>query len=268
MKLPTIKKIIIENISLFKGPVNRTFYPGTNMIIGGNGLGKTTIINTIIYGLVGNTSYRKLNVRTGRNEPETPIPKDYFQGRIGVKDQETAQVTITIEIGSLEITITRSLFRPQLNKIDIVDKSSASGDSTIIDGKPEELEQSYIRLIQEQLEIDSFEHFTFLISNLLVFDENRRTLVWDTETQNQTLRLLFLEREFDERFGALSTKVTELDTSARHMSERRKDIRGAIDRWLETKQKNEPSDNNVRQRKITELEVQIDLSPVNNATAS
>ncbi len=233
MKLPIIKKITVENLSLYTQAINRDVYPGINMVIGGNGLGKTTLVNTALFALVGNSPYYSLNVRTGRIEDVPLIDRDYFVGRLKPEDQERAQVTLAVEVDTKEITISRALFRPRILRFEVKDNK---GDSLqVYEGDPGELEKDYQRMMEQMLDIGRFEHFVFLVANLLVFGEDRRTLVWDTEVQNRVIRLLFLDREFDEKFDNLSKQVTGFDTSARHKSETRKDINRAIERWLEAK---------------------------------
>ncbi|MSP12339.1 MAG: hypothetical protein EXR62_05205 [Chloroflexi bacterium] len=235
MKLPIIKRFLIERLSLYTQPIEQTMYPGINMVIGGNGIGKTTLINTVLFGLFGNAPYEKLNAKTGRVDSVVLVDKEYFKGRIDPQDQDFAQVMLTIGIGSYDITVTRALYRPRILRLEIQDNEKSNIQT--FDSSQGELEDIYQDAIQRLLEIEQFEHFVFLVSNLLVFGEERNTLVWDTEIQNRVIRLISLDREFDKRFDDLSEKGTKFDTTARHMSETRKDIRNAIDRWL--KQKNE-----------------------------
>lgn len=56
--LPELKKIEIRNFSLYQKDIIYEFIHGLNLIIGGNGMGKTSFINLIKYGLIG--SYKKI----------------------------------------------------------------------------------------------------------------------------------------------------------------------------------------------------------------
>ena len=51
--LPELIKIKISDFSLYKEDIEYNFVKGVNLIIGGNGVGKTTFINIIKYSLVG-----------------------------------------------------------------------------------------------------------------------------------------------------------------------------------------------------------------------
>ena len=57
--LPDIKSIHLKNYTLFPGDLDYKyeFVHGVNLVLGGNGMGKTTIVNLIRYGIIG--LYRK-----------------------------------------------------------------------------------------------------------------------------------------------------------------------------------------------------------------
>lgn len=57
--LPELLSINIKNYTLYPNGMNYTydFVKGVNLILGGNGMGKTTFVNIIKFGLIG--LYRK-----------------------------------------------------------------------------------------------------------------------------------------------------------------------------------------------------------------
>ena len=232
MKLPILKGITIEHLSLSRDTIRKQFEPGINMIIGGNGIGKTTLINTVLYALVGNSPYEWLNLRTGRTEATPLIEKNYFRGRLSPDDLDRARVTLTFMVDGAEFTIARALGHPRILCVSI--QNEADERPQLIDGDPDSLEMTYRKLMEQALDVTKFEDFVFLVAHLLLFDEQRKTLTWDSEAQNRILRLLFLD-EFDNNFNALSNQVTDLNTKARHRSEARKEIRRSIARWTESK---------------------------------
>jgi len=233
MRLPRVKKIRVEHLSLYKEAIDQIFYPGINMIIGGNGIGKTTLINSILYGLVGNATYKRFNLNTGKYDSIALINENYFQGRIEPKDQDRAKIELTFEINNLQIKVERTLNRPKILRF-VVYQDHENGQ-LFEDKNYSDLENEYRKLMAQNMEIEHFEHFVFLVANLLLFDEKRLTLVWDNEIQNRVIRLLFFGRKQDEEFDDLSSKVTIYDTESRHKSEERKDIRNAIKDWLARK---------------------------------
>jgi DNA repair exonuclease SbcCD ATPase subunit len=229
MKLPTLKKVIVEHLSLYTRTINMRLSPGINLIIGGNGIGKTTLVNTILYALVGNATYEKPDAKAGKS---LLIAEDYFQGRLDIKDHDRAKVTLILGIDKDEIIIARALYHPSI--LEVVVKQHGKADQEL-KGTPDQLEAKYQQMMQKMLDMNKFEDFVFLVSNLLLFDEERRILAWDSETQNRIIRLLFVSKEFDDEFTKYSTLVTRNDTQGRHKSEERKDIRRAIDQWMKDK---------------------------------
>jgi hypothetical protein len=229
MKLPVLKKVAVSDLSLYTRPINMKISPGINLIIGGNGIGKTTLINTILFALVGNATYERFDPKPNI----VPlVDEDYFKGRIETKDQDRAKVTLTIGVEKHEIIVTRALYRPRILKLVV---KSGSSKAQTWRGTPEELEVRYRKLLERTLEISKFEDFVFIVANLLLFGEERRTLAWDSDVQNRLLRLLFLPKSFDDEVSKYSYQFTHNDTLGRHKSEERKDIRQAIKTWLEDK---------------------------------
>jgi len=262
MKLPILKKVSVKNLSLYTRPIDMKIHPGINLIIGGNGIGKTTLVNTILFALVGNATYERFENKS----IEVPLVHEgYFKGRIETKDQDYAEVTLTIGIDKSVISITRALYRSRI--LEVIVKETGKDDH-VLRGKPDDLEAKYRSLIQSKLEINAFEDFVFIVANLLLFDEERRTLAWDSEVQNRLLRLLFLPKDFDEKVSKYSHQFTHNDTLGRHKSEERKNIRREIDRWLKDKEemrkhsaaKSGDSDTERNEAEIRLAELQRELS--------
>ncbi len=233
MKLPNLKKIVIKHLSLYTDNIVRRIYPGLNVIIGGNGIGKTTFVNTVLYALVGNASYDRLNENTGRIDKVPLVNTDYFRGRIQPEDQKQAEVSLWFDIGVQEIEITRTLFRPSILQIKV--KGKNRGTPTIHTGTSEKLEKTYRELVKGLSDVEQFEHF--VVAHLLLFDEDRRTIAWEknSEIQNRLIRILFTEKEFDKKYERLRKEVTEYESLGKHTSEERRVIKDNIEDWLERK---------------------------------
>src|SRR5436190_10888752 len=61
MRLPILDSLTVEHLSLYKSKITQRILPGVNMVIGGNGVGKTTLVKTILFALLGNTEHERLN---------------------------------------------------------------------------------------------------------------------------------------------------------------------------------------------------------------
>jgi chromosome segregation ATPase len=262
MNLPILKRVSVENLSLYRRPIKTKISSGLNLIIGGNGIGKTTLVNTILFGLVGTEEYERIN---GTKVKSPLVDEEYFQGRLDPRDYDRAKVTLTIGVGKSEITVTRALERPRI--IDLSVKRAGKRTAETIKGSSAKLEDKYQDLIKELLSVREFEDFVFVVANLLIFDETRRTLAWNSSVQNRVIRLLFLDQKFDEEYSKYENLYTQYDTRGRHKSEERKDIRRTIDDWLKTKREPVNTDDSDAEQQKLEFrvaELQITLSNLSN----
>ncbi|MCD6050748.1 MAG: chromosome segregation ATPase-like protein, partial [Verrucomicrobia bacterium] len=228
MLLPVLEHINVERLSLYKGNVEHPILPGINMIIGGNGVGKTTFVQTVLFTLLGNAGYQTVN-SAGKNETVPVVPETFFKGRIKPEDESDAKATLKYSIGKTKIEITRLLFRPKIIRLKIAGKLIHADEASAY-------EEKYRAEIGKLMQFAQFEDFVYVAANLLVFDEARRPLIWDPESQNKVMRILFLS-EFHVKLSGLSDKMTMLDTKARHKSETRKDIIKTIARWEESEKR-------------------------------
>lgn len=114
--LPELLSINIKNYTLYPNGLDYTynFVKGINLILGGNGMGKTTFVNIVKFGLIG--LYRKGKDLT-RTYKERAIvrrlwyPADYFAARqddaIAVDGE--AMVFVSFKIKDTLFEVTRSL---------------------------------------------------------------------------------------------------------------------------------------------------------------
>jgi len=88
--LPSLKRIQIKIFSLYPGDLNFTydFIEGVNLIIGGNGVGKTTFLNILKYALIGlyrketDVKRREYSGIEYRYEKRVNLPYKYFSNRM------------------------------------------------------------------------------------------------------------------------------------------------------------------------------------------
>ena len=119
--LPTLKRVRISNYSLFQKNIDYEFVLGLNLIIGGNGIGKTTFINMIKYALIG--LYKKdLDVRVYKGEKRLIRGKysncnTFFRNRTEEKDSDRdGAVELWFDINETSFYVKRSLFDVKIEK--------------------------------------------------------------------------------------------------------------------------------------------------------
>lgn len=114
--LPELLNISIKNYTLYPNGLDYTFdfVKGVNLVLGGNGMGKTTFVNMIKFGIIG--LYKKAMDLTRTYKERAIIkrllyPYDYFFARKddSVQIAGEATVTLTFRISKAIFVVTRSL---------------------------------------------------------------------------------------------------------------------------------------------------------------
>lgn len=216
VNLPKLISINIENYSLYKkSPTFKfNFHDGISAIIGGNGIGKTTFVETILFGLLG---HRKIYTVPGKKKIKTKEKisnPDFFTVRMNesYKNNNLASVSLDYNIGSNKILIQRSLFNDKILYLRI-------NDHEYDENVEEEFYQS---AILNMTGLSSYQNFDKIVRTFLFFDERRDNIAWDPQVQDEILRILFFEESFLEKFKELENEVITLDTMGRHRSEARR----------------------------------------------
>lgn len=272
---PTLERIRVVGFSLFKKNIDYSFVDGVNLIIGGNGMGKTTFINILRYALIG--AYRT-HTRFERTYDEKriirrkPMHAAYFQNRMKTKGvNKNSIVILNFSIGVVSIEITRSLYEHVVKKVVVTE----NGTSNIITG--EELIQSkYDQMLtslnnvkqskarrrnesQDALKIDtllqykyeslvskltglaSFDAFIFFVINIFIFDEERATIFWEDKNSSdltiQEYLTAYLLSDLSTKLEELSFEAKYLDSRIRHLSEEKKPLQRLLDELYTDKTK-------------------------------
>lgn len=252
IKLPDLKKIEVVDFSLYsqKPTFTYEFVKGINLIIGGNGLGKTTFINLIKYALIGNYT-QVTDVRTYKeNKIEKRLSLDpyYFRNRMDDKypNNESAKVILTFSVDKTLIKVTRNLYELQIEEVFVEcnDESYYLSGEVISQRKYDSIPRSetetrkrYLQCIYEETvtkmcNFSDFDSAIFFIHDILSFDEKRQTLFWDKNIQLPLLSKHFNPPELDKEIEELKREVKYYDSLSRHKQE---DIR-AITKVLKRKE--------------------------------
>ena len=147
-------------------------------LIGANGLGKSTFLNSIVYALTGAVpdpdrgfqSAGEYFTEAGRPERT----KDYFGGRLSETDRKLATVTVLLTWSDAEIEVTRPLAEGVgLARLCVRNGSTES----VYNGA--DAEATYRALITKTVGVGDFAQFVFLVHFVLTFDEARHLVMWD-----------------------------------------------------------------------------------------
>lgn len=211
---PVFCRLDVTNYGLYPGPaggpagLHVEFRPGLTLVVGANGLGKTTLITLVFRLLVGpfdipslsagdELGFRRL-AATGLSSPA----RGMFAARVA---DRAAQATATLEfrIGAMDFTVTR-----RVRDLSLV-SANANGDELADD-------PALQAAIVGAAGLGSFGDFILMLRYLVFYFEDRRQLVWDASAQRQLLRMLFLPADVAMRWTAMERAILERDSRVRN----------------------------------------------------
>lgn len=114
--LPELLSINIKNYTLYPNGLDYTFdfVKGVNLVLGGNGMGKTTFVNIIRFAILG--LYKKPfgYTRTYQGniiEKRQLFPQKYFSNRMddSIPTDASPTVSISMKLNNVTVELTRDL---------------------------------------------------------------------------------------------------------------------------------------------------------------
>jgi len=248
-----IKKVIIRNFSLYKKDgenyiINEPINDGVFCLAGANGLGKTTFLNAINYGLTGIVLAPEKNICTPDDiiKSNKKYTKRYFEGRIKAKDNEIAEIELLLSINGKFIRIIRSFENREALRLFEFYKEENSKKYTLQKTKdlsPIDLLKAYEDTIVKEIGIRKFSYFMFFQLYVLTFDENRRMLFWDDNTSTGVLSIAFNEDLEDaEKVLELKKQMEEYESYGRNARWQATKTKKEIEKLLNTNKQQEKSE--------------------------
>lgn len=216
IQLPLFESLIVRNYGLFPGlpaspGLDVVFRPGLTLILGSNGLGKSTLVGIMYRLLTGPFDLPGLASRHDlggtRLEPVrlTSSSREAFASRVADR-AASARACLTFALGSATLTVERSL-------------KDLSLISFSIDGKPQSAtEDHYQQEIVAKVGVWSFADWLLILGHLVFYFEERRALVWDATAQRQLLRALFLSPATAQRWTESEREILSIDSRRRNLS--------------------------------------------------
>ncbi|SFS30626.1 AAA family ATPase [Lutibacter maritimus] len=255
--LPTLKKIHIQNFTLYPNGLNfeYEFINGINIIIGGNGMGKTTLVNLIKYSIIGHYKKDFDFTRTYKDrkiEKRILHPMDYYKNRqdSSITTDSKANITISFEINDNLFSVTRCIESITLNsyslngdKIEGKIISQSKYEDLSDDIKHEYLQKKYEDDISKVSEL-SFDDLIFFVNEILYFGEDHKTILWNdgkigNDVQNELFNKYFNTPELDKLRQEAERQAKYFDSSARHRSEDIRAIKKVLDKVNDSKNKDD-----------------------------
>lgn len=226
IRFPVFERVHVRNYALYKGTtsspgLDHTFCPGVNVIVGINGLGKTTLLNILLRALTGASDIPGDNQLGDKKRRLVPADRFWFRRRVP-DDAVNAQVTVWFYLGPHYFEITRSLANLDILEISVDQQSLPPGSTT-------DLEAAYRSHVVNATGLSSFDDFVFLLRYVIFYLEDRRSLVWDPAAQGDILGILFGEhganrKEYVDLFNELLSKDSEYRNMYAVVNKRRKEV--------------------------------------------
>ena len=236
--LPELESINIKNYTLYPNGLDYTynFVKGVNLVLGGNGMGKTTFVNIIKFGLIGLYKKAKNFTRTYKDRAIVKrllYPGDYFRARkddsVPVNGEST--VTLRFRIKEYNFEVCRSLDTGQLLSV-LINEECLIGqiiDEYSYEGLSEKEQQQFLLYEYEQkIKHHSnltFDDLIFFVNEILFFGENHSTVLWNegidgrTDVQTELFNKYFNEPDLDEERQEMLRQARYYDSLSRHRSE-------------------------------------------------
>ena len=210
---PLLKHVRIEQYGLYPGLARDgkfeiSFRPGLTLILGANGLGKTTLM-LLLYrmlagiqdlglpeGDVGNASLGAYDLNAAQRRQ--------FANRVNDGAENTI-CSLTFDLGTATFTVRRKLANLAL-------------DGWQLGGIEQPLDEQTLRnAIIDAAGLGTFGDWLLVLRTLVFFFEDRRALVWDSGAQRQLLRCLLLTPTQAADWTTQERSILSLDSRLRNL---------------------------------------------------
>lgn len=208
---PVIRKFTIDKYQLYKNDNNsgitHDLFGGIHLIVGINGLGKTTLLNAIYRLLVGGNDTSKGDDKalgTSQHKLSAWRHRRFFSKR--VKDKAlNATIEAEIEFGENTLLVTRKLSNLEV---------------TFLSENGKELQASqqvYEERVVKLSGLSDFVDFFSVVKHLLFFLEDRAELIWNYGSQFEMFRILFFDNEASVQAAEFKDEAQSADSNYRNL---------------------------------------------------
>lgn len=209
---PLLKELELQGYGLYPGEkrdghFGLKFNAGLTMILGANGLGKTTLMN-LVFRMVAGTHDLNLPSEIGTTNLEAQELNSNMRRQFADRVNDGAQnanATLKFAVGSTEFIVERDLANLSLRSL------SVGGQTLNIN------EKTYHDAVLEASGLGVYADWLLILRTLVFFFEDRRALVWDPSAQRQLLRCLFLSADQAQEWTRRERSILELDSRMRNL---------------------------------------------------
>ena len=215
INLPLLNSLDVVNYGLYPGDdldnpgLHQAMGPGLTLVLGANGLGKTTLVMMLYRLLTGPYDISALarptelgNADTSATELSSSLRRIFARR---VSDNATnAVATLAFHIGGEEVLVSRSLRNLALLEFAVGETTFSAEEAT------------YQEEIKKLAGVSTFGDWILLLRYVVFYFEDRRSLVWDPSAQRQLLRILFLDPDESEWWLGRERDILVTDSKMRN----------------------------------------------------
>ena len=216
ISLPILNCLDVTDYGLYPGDAQAQpgmhieFRPGLTLVLGANGLGKTTLVNILYRALTGPYDIPALS--SGKDLGTARLKATALRGQKRrvfadrVADNAAhASARLSFTLGGQQLTVERNLADLKLRFF------------TVDGSTPRHNETDYQTHIVKLANVPTFGDWILLLRYIVFYFEDRRSLVWDPTAQRQVLRLLFLDATKARYWTKQERDILRLDSRVRNM---------------------------------------------------
>ncbi len=216
IRFPVLNRLRVKGYELYPGPppdhagLEADFTPGLTLVVGANGLGKSTLVLMLFRLLSGPADLRgqsrdglgsgQLEVRSLRRDELRTFSERVNDGAA------QAFATLDFSLGDTQISISRDL-------------ATLSAVALMVDGEEFGMDEDVYRsVIADRAGVAGFVDWLLILRYLVFYFDDRRSLVWDPTAQRRMLPLLFLPGGTLEPNPELTRSILQEDSAVRNLS--------------------------------------------------
>lgn len=215
VSFPVIRRLSVNEYGLYPGTAPKPglqleFNPGLTLVVGTNGLGKTTLATMLFRMLSGPSDLfvATLNASElgGSSLDATTLSskqRSMFADRVSDR-AANAYAVLELRLGGSELRIVRSLKTLALAEYWV--------DGALVAGKEAAYQESVVRTAG----LSSFGDWLMFLRQLVFYFEDRRSLVWDASAQRQIFRMLFLPPDGARKLYERERDIMQMDSRIRN----------------------------------------------------
>ncbi|HWL74449.1 MAG TPA: AAA family ATPase, partial [Burkholderiaceae bacterium] len=218
INLPVIERLDVTGYGLYPGQIGTgesglhiEFKAGLTVVLGTNGLGKTTLVSIIfrmltgthdIPGIAGRAELGNLKLEVAELKPKA---KASFASRVS-DNAANAQAQLRFRLGDATIVVERRLRDMALTRLEIGNETVSATEAT------------FQERITSLVGVWSFADWILILRHLTFYFEDRRALVWDPTAQRQIFRALLLSPDIAREWSEEEREILEADSRIRNIN--------------------------------------------------